>query len=281
MKEHQLPSNYEELVNIITSEYESLSKRLKQIASYALENPNEFAIDTIAVTAEKADVQPSALVRFAKAFHFSGFSELQKIFQNRLLAEKPSYEARLKALSISENRSPKGLLEQFAQADIAALQHLQEEMSSDLMESAIRLLERADTIYIMAMRRTFTLGSFIFYSLSSMGWRVQLIDNVGGLHEQQAGQIRETDALIAISYSGYTPYVVETAAKVHAAGVPVIALTDRKLSPLTQSSSVCFHVEEPSVHDFRSLNASMCLIQALVVGLGVQKNILDSSDLPS
>ena len=69
------------------------------------------------------------------------------------------------------------------------------------------------------------------------------------------------------SFSSYTVEVVQAAEKILQRGIPVVALTDHPLSPLTTTSTVCFHVEDAAVHDFRSLGASMCLVQTLVVGL--------------
>ena len=43
-------------------------------------------------------MQPSTLVRFAKALGYSGFSELQAVFQQRLRDRPNNYEARLQAL---------------------------------------------------------------------------------------------------------------------------------------------------------------------------------------
>ena len=44
--------------------------------------------DTVAVIAEKADVPPSTLIRFASEFGFSGFNEMKQIFRENLM-EKP------------------------------------------------------------------------------------------------------------------------------------------------------------------------------------------------
>ena len=74
----------------ISARYPTLSKRLRQIAEFALKHPNEIAIESIAVIAQHAGVQPSALIRFAKAFGFEGFSDLQRIFQQRLRERRPS-----------------------------------------------------------------------------------------------------------------------------------------------------------------------------------------------
>lgn len=270
MTKQQLPASYEEMIHRISSQYDALSKRLKQIASYALDHPNEFAIDTIAETSRKARVQPSALIRFAKAFGFDGFSEVQKIFQKRLLENTPSYETRLQAVKVSTGNTPQTLLNQFAEANIASLQQLQRETSMEKLEDAIRILDQADNIYILAMRRAFPLAAYIYYSLASMHRNSYLVDNTGGLYQEQTRHISSNDALIVASFSGYTPYVIQTAKEAMQRNVPVVAFTDHQLSPLTHAATICFHVGEAAVHDFHSLNASMCLAQSLVVGLGVQ-----------
>ena len=39
-----LPATYEEMVHAISASYDRLSKRLRQIAGYSLDHPNDFAI---------------------------------------------------------------------------------------------------------------------------------------------------------------------------------------------------------------------------------------------
>ena len=64
----QAPADADELRAAILDEYETLSKRLKQIARYVLDEPSAVALETVAVLAERTGVQPSAIVRFAKSF---------------------------------------------------------------------------------------------------------------------------------------------------------------------------------------------------------------------
>jgi DNA-binding MurR/RpiR family transcriptional regulator len=119
----------------------------------------------------------------------------------------------------------------------------------------------------MAMRRAFPLATYFFYSVTTMGRRAQLIDSVGGLGREQQVLIGPDDALFVASFTSYTTEVVQAAEETLRRGIPVVALTDHPLSPLTTNATVCFHVEDAAVHDFRSLGASMCLVQTLVVGL--------------
>jgi DNA-binding MurR/RpiR family transcriptional regulator len=256
------------MVHQISANYDGLSKRLKQIAGYALDHPNDFAIDTIAETARKANIQPSALIRFAQAFGFDGFSDAQRLFQQHLLEARPSYQSRLESVRDSNENTPLALLNRFVEGNMAALEHLRQEIQPQKLNEAIRLLSEAKVIHIMAMRRAFPLASYLFYSVTAMGWRAQLIDNVGGLGREQQVQIGSSDCLFVASFSTYTTEVIQAAEQTMQRGIPVVALTDHPLSPLTTNSSVCLHVYDAEVHDFRSLGASMCLLQTLVVGLG-------------
>ncbi len=60
------PGTAEALRAAIFERHDRLSKRLQQIARYVLDEPNELALDTLAVIAERIGVQPSAIVRFAQ-----------------------------------------------------------------------------------------------------------------------------------------------------------------------------------------------------------------------
>lgn len=264
--------DFADLNREISARYEDLSKRLRQIAEFALRHPNEIAIEPIAVIAQHAGVQPSALIRFAKAFGFEGFSDLQRIFQQRLRESRPSYAERIAAmreeLNTKRDHGPQAILARFAEANIAALQHLCEETKASDLDRAVQILRRAETIHLVAQRRSFPLASYLYYALSKIGRRAHLIDAIGGMDQEQRQLMDARDALVAITYADYTPRVVETVAFAAQRKVPVIGITDQPLSPLTARSDVVFYVEDAAVHDFRSLGASMCLAQALVVALG-------------
>lgn len=92
MQEH---SQLVTLQNEIRSRYSTLSKRLKQVAQYVLDNHNSVIFDTVATISERAGVPPSTLIRFANAFGFSGFNEMKQIFRENLIEETANYTERL------------------------------------------------------------------------------------------------------------------------------------------------------------------------------------------
>src|SRR6478609_9078027 len=115
------PETYDDLEKAIIERFPSLSRRLQQIASYALDNPSELALETIAAVAQRAGVQPSSLIRFAKGFGFSGYSDMQRVFRLRLTDAMPDYKERLRSLRTEQEteqaKDVASLLDQFVQAD--------------------------------------------------------------------------------------------------------------------------------------------------------------------
>ena len=88
------PTQLSLLQDEIRRRYDTLSKRLKQVARYILDNSNSIAFDTVASIAQQADVPPSTLIRFSNAFGFSGFNEMKQVFRQHLMEETVNYTER-------------------------------------------------------------------------------------------------------------------------------------------------------------------------------------------
>ena len=265
-----LPQTLTEFKALIANEYSSLSKRLQQVAKYVMEHPNEIAFGTVATIATDAGVHPSTLVRFANAFNYSGFSEMQRLFQQQLLHESPSYSDRMRIARESfgeDGRSSENLLVQFSNANSAALEQLVVETDIDALCKAVELLSSADTIHIMGVRRAFVVASYFAYAIRHADRRAFLIDGIGGLTKEQSGSIRKGDALIAISFNPYANETQEVVRDAIDRDIPVVLITDSALSPLASLATVTLTVKEAEVHGIRSLSSSLCLAQTIAIGL--------------
>lgn len=270
------PASAEELRTAILERYDGLSKRLQQIARYVLDEPNELALETLAVIAERSGVQPSAIVRFAKTFGYPGASQMQRLFRDGLLSGNAAlgYSERIRNFSDAVDRRAAGggaqLLSEFIEGNTLALQNLEQTVSEKEIAAAVRLIQKADTVYVVGFRRAFPVSSYLAYSLQQLNKRVLFIDGVAGLSRQQIQSIGPKDLLIAVSYQ---PYADETIAAVEGAvarGAKVLAMSDSLVSPIAKPAEVVLQVRESEVRNFRSLAASICLAQALVIGFAFE-----------
>ncbi|MFC0410878.1 MurR/RpiR family transcriptional regulator [Roseomonas elaeocarpi] len=244
-----------------------LPRRLQQVARYVLDHPDEVALGTVAEVARGAEVQPSALVRFAQAMGYAGFSELQGVFRTRLRDRWPDYDERLKNLrdSAMAEGGATTLLNGFVEASVTSLSRLQDTVTAEDLERAADLLAEARTLYLLGQRRAFPVASYLAYALGKLGMRAALLDNTGGMLTQQAELVQPEDALLVISFTPYTPSTVEVAATIERRGVPVVAITDSAFSPLVPLATCWLEVAEADSGAFRSLAASFAAVLTLAV----------------
>jgi len=267
--------SFEALKGDLSRVYAGLSPQLQAIATYALENPQDMALDTVARIGKSAGVQPSALVRFAQALGYGGFSDLQRVFRTRLVERSNhyprlrNYRERIEQFRGGQARSgPGGVLSQFVADGIASLEQLHAHVAPADLQAAVKLLAGAQTIHVLGHRRSFPVAYYLSYALTQLELRAPLLDSVGGMLREPARLIGPKDVLVVVSFKNYTPEVIEVAQACKARKVPIVAITDNALSPLVRSASVCFQIEEKTSMPFRMLVAPMCLAQALVVALG-------------
>lgn len=264
------PASAEEFRTLLLQDYDGLSKRLKQVARYVLDEPNELALETLAVIAERCGVQPSAIVRFAQAFGFSGASQMQRLFRDGLLSANNAigYGERVRRFSDSVSRTAagEGLLTEFVEGNILALQNLSETVSEQEMRGAVDLIANAAVVHVAGFRRAFPISAYLAYSLQQLGKHVQFIDGVGGLARPQANSIDDKDLLIAVSFHPYAPETVELTEIADRNGAKILSISDSRVSPVAKLADIALQVHDSEVRSFRSLAASMCLAQAVVIG---------------
>lgn len=266
-------SNYEELKALIARTYPDMSKQLQRIARFALEQPNELALGTVATVAEATEVQPSAMIRFANALGYGGFSEMQQVFRGHLLERSDSYRERIDQMrrkQLNGERAPAGVLHQLVGESVAELGHLEESIAQADLKAAVKLMASAPRIHVLAQRRAFPVAGYLAYALSQLELRTHLLDGTGGMLRESLRSIAPGDVLIAASFRNYSPEVIEAAAVAAKLGASVIAITDGPLSPLKAHAGVCLELADDSSKPFRSLVAPLCLAQALVVSTGHQ-----------
>ncbi|AWK41631.1 SIS domain-containing protein [Photorhabdus laumondii subsp. laumondii] len=269
-------SNLNEFQEQVRSRYSGLSKRLQQVARYVLDNTNSVAFDTVAVIAREADVPPSTLIRFANAFDFSGFNEMKQLFRMHMVEETASYADRARLFRELDGEQeppedPQHILQEFARSNVQAMQQLAARTAPEDLRNAVDLLAQAKNIYIIGLRRSFSVAAYLSYALNHLECRPLLVDGLGGMFREQINLIGEEDVVVSISFTPYAEETLMVSERAAKAGAKQIVITDSQISPLASFSDVCFVVKEAQVEAFRSQSATLCLVQSLAVSLAYRQ----------
>ena len=270
------PRNVDGLRKKIVSEFDGLSNRLQQVAKYVLDHPNDMALETLAVISERIGVQPSTIVRFAKAMGYEGASPMQRLFRAELLAGEHSlgYRERIRKFREASDSSVEAtaevLLNELVDASVAAMEHLRETVSYDQLNKSASLLAEADRVFVAGFGRSFAVASYISYALHRLNKPSTFIDGLGGLSEQQIAQSGKEDVLIAIGFHPYSREIRNVVAAAEQRNTRVIGITDSQVSPVTTNAAIALVVTDAVVHDFRSLSATLALAQSMILSFACQ-----------
>lgn len=268
------PRDFAALRALIAERAAALPKRLTQVAGFALENPDEIAFGTVSAIAEQAGVQPSALVRFSQALGYQGFSDMQEIFRSRLRDRILNYDERLQQLrgKAEQASKPNLIFQGFCEASARSIAALGEKLDPAELDRAVEDLARAETIYLVGLRRSFPIASYMAYALGKLGVRAILVDAVGGLAAEQVTFAGPGDAVLAISFTPYASETIALARQAAQKGVPVLAITDSPFSPLAQVAGRWIEISEANFEGFRSMAATLTLAMTLTVAIAERRS---------
>lgn len=273
MNSRFIQTDFDSLSAAILDQRDNLPKRLRQVAAHALANPDDIAFGTVASIAASADVQPSTLVRFAQAFGYSGFSDLQTVFRQRLRARAGGYDERLKAIrSVASGADgDAALLNGFAASARQSLDRLTEGFDPAAFAAAADRVAAAETVFLVGRRRSYPVISLFAYAFGKLGLRVMATGSPAGIDDEILGGAGKRDAAICVTFPPYAPQTVAQARALADAGAGVVAITDGPFSPLWAFASEKLAVAEADFQGFRSMSATMTLAGALAVAVGERR----------
>lgn len=270
-------TDYDDLAALIVERRGTFPKRLAQVAAHALANPDDIAFGTVASIAASADVQPSALIRFAQSLGYEGFSDLQAVFRQRLLERagnwQGSYDERLAAIrqGAGAEKADIAVLEGFLASARASIDRLAGALDVAVFSKAADSLAGAETIWLVAQRRSYPVASFLAYSLAKLGIRIVQFGSASGIDDEIFAHAGPNDAALCITFPPYAPQTVASARKLAEQGVSIVAITDGPFSPIAPHAAVTLAVTEADYQGFRSLSATFALAMALAVAIGERR----------
>ena len=242
-----------------------LSKGHKKLIKYISENYDKAAFMTASKLGENVGVSESTVVRFATEMGFKGYPELQKELQ-QMIKSKLTAVQRMEVSSnlIGEDDAIKKVLN----GDIELIRDTLESVSDVEFKSAVETINRAKKIYILGVRSSAALASFLYFYLNPVFENVVLVDTSSGSEMfEQMFRISEDDVCVAISFPRYSKQTINALRFINDRGTKIIAITDSDVSPIAEYADTLLVAKSDMVSVVDSLVAPLSLINALIVAL--------------
>ena len=258
-----------DLITKIQSELPGFSKGQKQIARFILEHYDKAAFMTASRLGVTVGVSESTVVRFATELGYDGYPHLQRALQEMIRNKLTSVQR----MEVAGDRmGGRDVLQTVLHADTDMIRVTLDEIDRDAFQGAVDALMGAKRIYILGVRSSSALASFLgfYYNL--------LFENVTLVHTNSVSEIFEQvlrvgpgDVLFGISFPRYSKRTLSAMKYARDRGARVIALTDSQLSPLARVADHVLLARSDMASFVDSLVAPLSVINALIVAVGMSR----------
>src|SRR5699024_9948589 len=154
--------NYVNLIKLLQTNFNKLSKGQKLIAEYIIENYDKAAFMTASKLGETVGVSESTVVRFANTLGYKGYRELQNELQE-LVKNKLTTVQRI-SLTDSYLDTKDNSMKKVLKKDMDNIRSTIDELDYENFDIAIENILKAKTVYVLGLRSSAFLAGYLgFY----------------------------------------------------------------------------------------------------------------------
>ncbi len=257
------------LIKEMKAKYTTFSKGQKLIATYIIDHYDKAAFMTAARLGEEVGVSESTVVRFAIELGYDGYPKLQKVLRE-VIKSKLTSAQRLEVSSAHIDSET--VLKSVLQSDLNKIRATLEEADAETFNAVVEEILRGDKIYILGVRSSAPLASFLGFYFNLIFENVRLVHttSVSEMFEQIVNA-KKGDVVIGISFPRYSKRTSKAMEFARKQGATVIAITDNETSPLAISSKYSLFARSDMASFVDSLVAPLSLINALIVAIGLKR----------
>ncbi len=257
------------LIDNLKERYSTFSKGQKLIARFIIDHYDKASFMTAAKLGEEVGVSESTVVRFAIEVGYDGYPKLQKVLREVIKSKLTSTQR----LEVSSSQiDSESVLKTVLQSDLNKIRITLEEADPNNFNSVVEEILNAKKIYILGVRSSAALASFLGFYFNLIFQNVRLVHttSVSEMFEQivNAG---EGDVVLGISFPRYSKRTSKAMEFARHQGATVIAITDNEASPLAKCSNYSLFARSDMASFVDSLVAPLSMINALIVAIGLKR----------
>jgi DNA-binding MurR/RpiR family transcriptional regulator len=250
---------------LITDQFESLSPQLRLAARFAIDNPDEIAVNSMRNVAAKAGVRPSTMLRLARQLGFAGYDELRDLFRERVKAGAGStWSGRARDLrKRGPSSSGHALIDRLIADEHDNLQKTFDAETAKSLRQACQIIRSSRLVYVLGLRSLFPVAFYFHYVCRMFMGKTVLLTGTGGTFADDLRRVEKADTVVAFSYHPYARDSVKAVTFAQKKGAKIIAVTDSRVSPIITPAKVGIVVSNTTPSLFPTILPAFAVAQAL------------------
>lgn len=258
-----------DILTKIQNNIHAFSKGQKKIASYILSSYDKAAFMTASRLGKTVEVSESTVVRFAVELGYEGYPQMQKTLQE-LVRNRLTSVQRIEVMN--DQLENQDVVTSVLQRDANAIRMTSEALDRQQMAGAVEALFQARNIYIVGVRSSAALATYLNFYFRNIFENVRLISSTATSEMlEQLLRVGRGDVVIGISLPRYSSRTVKLLQYAHDSGATVITITDKPEAPGGKVADFVLCAKSNMISVVDSLVAPMSVINALVVSIGIRQ----------
>lgn len=257
------------LKGLIHEHYHQLSKSQKKVAQYVIDHPKNIAMSSAQEIGTTIGVSETTVIRFCYSLALSGYAELQKVVREQLFTQESSLTTYQQS-KLALEQEPH-FFEQVMEQDRATITETMKQINEADYEIAIERLAKAETIYVLGLRSSYTAANWLSYTLGLVRGNVQLLRPETEDIVQTLSQMDKQSVVIVISFHRYLKETIQIAQLAQQQGAFMIGITDSIFAPIQPCSDVLFPIYAPNKSTLDATAALFSFMNAIVAGMSVKE----------
>lgn len=258
-----------DLIHRIKNNYSGFSKGQKLLANYISQHYDKAVFMTAAKLGKIVGVSESTVVRFANELGYDGYPKLQRALEELVKTKLTS----IQRVEVTSDRIDQShILKSVLQSDAEKIKTTLEEIDEAVFDLAIDMILGARRVYILGVRSSAALASFMAFYFNLVFDNVKLIqtDSVSEMFEQMY-RIDERDVVIGISFPRYSKRTLAAMEFAKSRSAHVITITDSPQSPMIPYADCALTARSDMASFVDSLVAPLSLVNAIIVAICMKR----------
>lgn len=256
------------LDDLIPSKLQALSPQLRKAARFVVDNPGDIATRSQRQIAEIAKLPAPTFTRLAHAIGYDNYGDMRETCLAEVMNTRTVLAEKAQVL-VDGDLYGANFATKHAMAVIQNTKLLIANLDMNKLEAAAKLLSDAKKVALIGVMSGRPVVDYAMYmaNMSLTGWTV--LGRGGDGLASSLTSLGKDGACIIFSIEPYAKRALDIADLVMANDVPLIALTDNRLSPAAKNACFSFYIDATSPQFFPS-HAAATVFFEILIGMVIQ-----------
>lgn len=241
-----------------------LSRAERRVGRALLADYPSAGLSSAARLAERAEVSPPTVLRFAQSLGYDGFAGLQVALRAELTRQSSGPLTRLADAPPPAGSHLERLLHQ-ARAQNERAEQTLAQLPVAMLEAAVTLMaDITRPLHLHGGRFSHLLAVYLAAHLEQLRPGVRLLSDPKGTDLGTIMDLSRRDVVVLFDYHRYHRSAAELAADVHRAGATLLLITDDMACPVAPDAEVVLAASSTVGTVYQSMSAGFLLTELLI-----------------